>query len=185
MNQLLEQEPVTTVYTRHIRPGNEADFEAWFRHISGAVQTFDGNLGTGLIKVPDKKRPEYVTIFRFDSLDHLRAWENSGVRAAYMREIEPLLEDEPRRQIISGLEYWFTLPDRPIPPRWKMSVVTYVAITPLAYIITSLLIPPLRANLGLPSFVASAVASVFITASMSYAVMPFMTRLFAKWLYPA
>jgi uncharacterized protein len=178
------EQPMTSVYTRAIKAGHEAAFEAWFKALSQTAHTFDGHLGSGIIKLPNTDHPEYVTLFRFDSEAHLRAWETAPVRAAAMQQIEHALRGTANREVISGFEYWFVMPNRPTPPRWKMTIVTYLAITPLAYTLTHLIAFPLM-GLGLHDFAASAISSVVITAIMSYALMPFMIRLFERWLYPS
>ena len=68
-------------------------------------------------------------MFRFDSVEHLRAWEVSPERAELLAAGEELVHSTDVHRV-SGLETWFALPGRtaPAPPRWKMFVVSVVGI---------------------------------------------------------
>src|SRR5262245_59483199 len=65
------------------------------------------------------------------------------------------------------------------PPRWKMVVVTLLAIYPLISLVQLLLVPLLE---DLPSPVRTLVTSVLLVCLMTYLVMPLMTHLFSGWL---
>lgn len=65
---------------RKVRPGREADCEAWLQRLTeGAHAAFSGYLGAAFNR-PGSDRA-YRSIFRFDSLDHLKAYERSDFRA--------------------------------------------------------------------------------------------------------
>lgn len=85
---------------------------------------------------------------------------------------------------MTGLETWFTLPSKngaSPPPRYKMVVVTWIAVFPLATLIFMLL-QPLLGNA--PAVLRTLVFTVIMVSMMTYVVMPRMTRLFSFWLYP-
>jgi uncharacterized protein len=172
--------PVTMIVRRHIQPGKETEFEAWQNSIAQASRRYPGHMGVTTLRLPNR---EYATIFRFDTVEHLTAWECSAERQEWLRRAEPLLDGEQKAEKVSGLEGWFTLPDvtAPPPPRYKMAFVTYLAITPLVYFAVLLLNPPLE---FLPPFVRMMITSAVTTALMTWVIMPNMTRLFKKWLYP-
>jgi hypothetical protein len=84
---------------------------------------------------------------------------------------------------VTGLETWFTLPDRADerPARWKMVAVTSTVIFGLqlpiqAYLLSSLLHWPL--------VLRAAIMSLAMTLLMTYVVMPRATKLLRRWLYP-
>lgn len=72
---------------------------------------------------------------------------------------------------------------RPIipPPRYKMEIVTWLAIFGLIVII-NLLFGSFLASLTM--LMRSFVLTVGLVVLMTYVVMPRMTRLFSGWLYP-
>jgi antibiotic biosynthesis monooxygenase (ABM) superfamily enzyme len=86
---------------------------------------------------------------------------------------------------VVGLERWFVLPsirDASPPPRYKMVAITWLAIYPLITAVFFFLGDPLqRLPLGFRTLVVTAI----IVPAMLYLVLPLMTPLFARWLYPS
>ena len=68
--------PVTVVISRKVRPGKEAEFEAWLHGVCGDALRFPGHMGVNVLKPTEAGSREYVLIFRFDSYAHLAAWES-------------------------------------------------------------------------------------------------------------
>ena len=68
------------------------------------------------------------------------------------------------------------------PPRCKMAIVTWLAIFPLISLL-SYATAPITGDL--PIVVRVLVTTALAVPLMTYAVMPRMTRLFRRWLYPA
>jgi len=178
-----DQGPVTAVIRRTVRPGKEADFEAWLKGIGNDAIQFPGHLGTNIIRPTSRKRPEYIIIFRFDTYRHLENWESSDVRRKWVERVQPLIIGETHIHRLSGLEYWFTLPDygeSEVPPRLKMAFVTWLALFPVVLLVQ----PVLSRLLGmLPWWVQIMIMAAVMVALMTWLVMPFMTRLFKSWLY--
>jgi antibiotic biosynthesis monooxygenase (ABM) superfamily enzyme len=201
---------VTIVTTHRVRPGREAELEAFFDNIGRAASRFPGFLGRRIIRpkcaanilgspayreVPATRTqletdaehdlPEYVVVFRFDSYPHLRAWMQSAERRDWLDRERPLLLDQQSKEtIVTGLERWFTLPwqpNLPPPPPAKMALLTLLAIYPLAYV-TAILLRPLLAVLPPP--LGMLVMSAVDVSLLTWVVMPRVTRLFRRWLYP-
>ncbi len=87
-------------------------------------------------------------------------------------------------QVICGLETWFTLaPGEAIvpPPRYKMAIVTWLAVFPL---ITAMSYALQTAADILPVVARAFISSLVLVPLMTYVVMPRMTRLCERWLYP-
>lgn len=171
--------PLTVVVTWRIRRGCEAEFEAWRREISAAALEFPGHMGIDVIR-PSGSGSEYVVIFRFDTYAHLRVWQESCIRRDLLKKAEPFQEREPSYQLESGLEYWFS----PVgalasPPRWKMSIVTILAVWPVSILVTWLLKPFIA---GFPSYVQALLIAVGIVVLLTWAVMPALVRIFGPWL---
>jgi antibiotic biosynthesis monooxygenase (ABM) superfamily enzyme len=96
-----------------------------------------------------------------------------------LREAEPLIHEE-KVHVLTGLETWFTLPSKPgepAPPRYKMVVVTWLAVFPLITAIL-LLFGPLLSQL--PMLLRTLVLTGVMVTMMTYVVMP----LVSLWLYP-
>ena len=177
--------PVTAVASRRVKPGREQEFEEWVAGIFASANRFPGYLGSEVLRPGDDPEDDvYRIIFRFDHASNLRAWQDSDERRRWLDKSRPLLHKEEKVDVLTGLETWFTLPSRPAeppPPRYKMAVVTWLAVVPVVFIMFSLFGQWL--NL-LPAWLRTLVFSAVTVTLMTYLVMPRMTRLFACWLYP-
>jgi antibiotic biosynthesis monooxygenase (ABM) superfamily enzyme len=174
--------PVTAVASRRVKPGREREFEEWVSGILAAAKEFPGYLGSEVLRPSDSDN-EYRVIFRFDHASNLHAWEDSEERHRLLREAEPLIREE-KVHVLTGLETWFTLPSKagePSPPRYKMALVTWLAVFPLITAIL-LLFGPLLSQL--PMLMRTLVLTGVMVTLMTYVVMPRLTRLFSSWLYP-
>jgi antibiotic biosynthesis monooxygenase (ABM) superfamily enzyme len=89
-----------------------------------------------------------------------------------------------RTQFLTGLENWFTLPGRsgtPPPPPYKMALVTWTTIFPLITLVVVVLGPVLD---GLALVPRLAITTAVTVPVMTWLVMPRVTRLLRRWLYP-
>ena len=171
-------EPVTVTIARRVAPGREAEFEAFSSALTRAATTHPGFLGAGMLRPGHVGEPWHV-VFRFDSVDHLRAWELSPERAALLASGEDLVRSTDVQRV-TGLETWFALPSRtaPAPPRWKMFVVSVVGIFVLQLVFNLALQP-----FALPVVLRVALVAVAVTGLMTWLVMPRLARLLQDWLY--
>jgi uncharacterized protein len=176
--------PVTAVASRRVRPGREQEFEEWVSGILGAAAEFPGYLGSNVIRPSDSDDDEFQIVFKFDRASNLKLWEGSRERREWLRKSRDLILEKEDVRVLTGLETWFTLPSRPgepAPPRYKMAIVTWIAVFPLATAIFALTYPLLG---ELPTVIRTLVFTIIMVTLMTYVVMPRMTRLFSFWLYP-
>jgi uncharacterized protein len=176
--------PVTISVSRRVKLGCEKEFEAIIIGITADAMSFKGHLGANIFRPTDTENPEYRVIFKFDRMSNLRRWEESEVRQQWLKRAEPLTLGLPDTQTLTGLETWFALPSQQAivpPPRYKMAVITWLAIYPLISIINILFAPILN---PLPLLLRTLLLTVVLVSLMTYVVMPQMTKLFTKWLYP-
>lgn len=177
--------PVTIDVSRRIKPGCEAAFEEILLGTIAAAMTFEGHLGVNVFRPTTTMNSEYRVIFKFDHLSNLRRWEESEIRREWLAQMEDLTLGLAKIQVLTGLETWFTLPgQRTItpPPRYKMAIITWLAIFFLIVGINILFGAFLN---SLPMLLRSFILTVTLVSLMTYVVMPRMTQLFAEWLYPA
>ncbi|HSK99949.1 MAG TPA: antibiotic biosynthesis monooxygenase [Rubrobacteraceae bacterium] len=178
-----EDPPVTAVASRRVRPGREEEFERWASGILRAANAFPGYLGSEVLRPSGPEDDEYRIVFRFDHASNLEQWQDSEERRRWLREVQPLVREE-RVHVLTGLETWFTLPSKPgepAPPRYKMAVVTWLAVFPLITVIFYLFEPLLN---QLPMALRTLVLTAVMVTLMTYVIMPRLTRLFSFWLYP-
>jgi antibiotic biosynthesis monooxygenase (ABM) superfamily enzyme len=173
--------PVTVVIRHQVRPTKKAEFEVWMRGITRELTKFPGNLGFNVLRPVDPEQCEYVVFFRFDTFAHLEAWENSPERAACLEQLEPLSVNPAVRERHTGMEVWFALPaGRKPPPRWKMVLVTLLAIYPLV-LLSQLFLAPHLSDWHVAA--RTLVISALLVCIMTYFQMPLVTKIFSRWLY--
>lgn len=173
--------PVTVIVSRRIKPGREADFEAWLMGITQEAHNFPGYMGTNVIKPSSDTHPKFVTIFRFDSYSNLLHWEESDVRHRWLQLADEMAESESKIQRLPGLEFWFT-PDRatPTPPRYKMAII----LTLVIFGLTQGVSPLLRALFeSWPPLLGQFMTVVIQVALMTYVILPYLTKLLSRWLF--
>ncbi len=176
--------PVTAVASRRVKPGREEEFEEWVAGVTAAGARFPGYLGSNIFRPSGPDDDEYQIVFGFDHASNLERWQGSEERRRWNEQARDLIHEEPRVRVLTGLETWFTLPSKegdPPPPRYKMVVVTWLAVFPLATVVFMLLDPLLG---GFSVVLRTLVFTMVMVSLMTYVVMPRMTRLFSFWLYP-
>lgn len=178
---------VTLMFTRVPKQGREREWEYAIAKMGRAARDFPGHMGTTVLKPRPGVREAYQIIVRFDSLDNFRRWESSVDRERLLQELESLESESVTYGQGTGLETWFELPEDTgnrhamiPPPRHKMMVVSgigvYLTITPLLLFLG----PQLK---GLPLYVLTLIMVTIMSVLLTYIVMPFMTKIFRRWLY--
>lgn len=177
--------PVTVSVTGRVKPGRRAEYEEVLTGMIAAASRFPGHLGVNTFRPVDPETPEYRIVFKFNHESNLRRWMDSEERRRWLKRADELAEGPPRTQVVTGLETWFTLPRQQTitpPPPYKMALVTWLAIFPLITALFVLSEPILR---QLPLVLRTAVLTAVTIPLMTWVVMPWMTRLFRRWLYPS
>lgn len=175
---VVSEQGVTVVVSRVIKPGREAEYEAWAHDVAQTAARFPGHLGATVFR-PRAGSRLYTFSFRFDTEEHLHAWEHSPERAECLQRAEAFTEHVKVHKE-TGLETWFANPDMHLamPPRWKMVIVTWAVAFPLL----QLFVRALGAT-SLPPLVRGVVLSLCMVTAMTYLVMPNITKLLRPWLY--
>ncbi len=166
-----------------------------------AAAAFPGHKGAKMLRPTSPEQPDYQVVFTFDTTKHFDEWEKSETRRQWMARLEPLMEAHVGTHFLTGLETWFTLPVPSTgivpPPPYKMALTTWLAIYPLATLLIFLLTTmpvegplPLLPYLfrGLPQPLPLLLSTLILTGTlvflMTYVVMPRLTYLLRRWLYP-
>jgi uncharacterized protein len=180
--------PVTVIVTRKAKKGKIKEFEEWMDGIIHEAMKFEGHMGVNIIRPSDTATSsEYVIIFRFNTYENLKKWDNSEIRKEWLKKSKDVTEGEPVVEMQTGLEFWFTTRSRgsegssPIaPPRYKMAIVA----TGIIFILINTLIPQIQqATLGLPTLLSTFLGVVTMVLLMTYVVMPTVTRVLRPWLH--
>jgi uncharacterized protein len=173
--------PAKIVIERLPRPGAEERFRSWAEQFVREASRAPGHEGGSVLSAPGGA---HVILLRFTSAAALESWQSSAAYEALMRDAEVVSTAEGLSQVRSGLETWFTLPDRPAPmhppPKWKMALVTWVALLPMVIALAYVLAP-----LRLPFLANAAVSTAIPVVMLTWVIMPRATRALYTWLYRA
>lgn len=175
---------VTAVVRRRIKSGSEASFESLMQEFMAFVLRQPGHLGINVIRSSPGSR-EYTVLDRFATEEDRRRFTESSDYRTWMGRLREVSEADPEIEEMGGLAFWFTLPGRPTrrpPPRIKMALLTLLGVYPL-----SMLFPMLVAPLtpAWPVWIRGALIAALIVASLTWFVMPALTRVFENWLFPS
>ena len=180
--------PLTVAITRRVAPEDGDLMQAWVHAGTAMAERFPGFLGAGWMR---SGTHDWHMLYRFDSREHLDAWETSAERSRWLRSAEDLVEHR-RTEYRTGIEGWFDEPtSRTVhgpeageagptaPPRWKQATVIWLAFFPTSLALTYLLLPVSGAW---PVPLRVLVSTLLATPWMTYVLLPFVTRLFGRWL---
>jgi len=165
-----EQQPVFRIVRRRAKPG-----------CARAYEEFPGYLAAELIP-PETPDGEYQIVQRFATEADLERWNASPERAAWHERLDPVAEGAPEYRLLTGLDAWFAptvLPAHSPPPRWRMTVVSWMGIFPTVAVLLTFVSPHLE---PLPFLLRTAIFTALVATAMSYLVMPRLTRWMAWWL---
>ncbi|MEM9227780.1 MAG: hypothetical protein AAGA45_07405 [Verrucomicrobiota bacterium] len=175
-------EPVTLFISRQVKPGKEEQILAWARGIKAASQAFPGYLDSQILDQHDADGPMRLdVVVHFDSCDSLAQWEASDTRNQWYEKLEGLIEDQ-RMSRLEGYEPWF--PPQPAlkPTKWKMWVMTFLCVYPAVNLVLYALGPFLPESF--PLWARLLISVPIVSLIMAFYIMPFLSRVFHKWLYP-
>ncbi|PSB13859.1 hypothetical protein C7B61_16080 [filamentous cyanobacterium CCP1] len=176
--------PATVDILQRVKPGCETEFEAVLADLIEAAKSFEGHLGVNVFRPIERTNPEYRIVFKFDRISHLKQWEMSAIRQKLLKRADRLTVGAGQVSVLTGLETWFTLPQKPglpPPPRYKMMVISGLTIYILINLINLLVVPLIT---PLPALLRTFIVTLLMVVIMTYIAMPRMTKLFAGWLYP-
>jgi len=175
-------DPVTIVARRVVKPGAEATYEDWLTRLTDAATALPGYLGAEFHR-PTAIGAPYISVFRFDTLDHLAAFERSDLRARFLAEIAPHVEGDAVWDRLAGLEVWFEAPKGaplPQPNAFRMALIL-VAVVFFLVLALNIALGPLIGGWPLaPRLLITVILQVFL---MTYVIMPRVTKALGAWIY--
>ena len=171
------QPSVHVAILRKVREGREAEFEAKLSTFFEGAAHESGVGGAYLIRPISGSHPrEYGILRTFASEEHMRRFYDSATYTRWQNDVRPLVEGEPRKQRLHGLEAFFR--DAP-PPQWKMALLTWIGVNPAVYISSA----AVTAIFGtLPLLAGLLLVNALVVASLTWGFMPVLTRMFQPWL---
>lgn len=169
---------VTTIVTRKIIPGRKADYREWVHQVGAVAERFPGHQGTTYKLKGDGD--ECHVVFRFDTIEHLRAWEESAERKHWQGKLGGIVQGEERIKRLTGLEFLFR--DQYHPKAHKMALVLTATIFCLVLIFNPAFAFLTGAFPVIPDLLWILVRTALQVVLMTYVIMPPLSRLLAPWL---
>lgn len=184
----LAGDTVTVVVTRRVKPGREADYEAWLARLQSEARGLPGYLGVTTQRPAAGGPRDYVSVIRFATLADLQAFEASDLRARHLAEVGDLVETDAVWQRLTGLEFWFTPPPGavvPQPSRPRMALLMIVVVFGLVLSLGAV-VDAVAGHLPVPlPYPVRLLVTIGIEVLlMTYWLMPWLTRRLARWIYP-
>jgi len=175
---------VSVLVERWIKKNEKVAFENHLSKIIAESIKQPGYLGTDVIHQNYDQGVCYRVLFRYDTQENLKKWEENPRRLEWLEQVKKYTIKASRYTKLSGLETWFAVEaEAPIvpPPRYKMAILSWLAITPLL-LLFNYLVTPFMKDLHFVHRVF--LSTPFLTLLMTYLLMPNLTKLFFNWLYP-
>jgi antibiotic biosynthesis monooxygenase (ABM) superfamily enzyme len=169
------------VVSRRIKAGREKEYSDWLRRVIESANKFPGYRGVTTLAPQGFDSDVRYLIWRFDNQKNLENWEKSDVRNEFIEEVKNYAEQHYEKA--SGMETWFSLPDMHrvvAPPRWKMFLVTLLAVYVVSLVARYSLTPFIG---SWPLDVTSLIYGAILVGVLTYFAMPWLSRLLRKWLY--
>ncbi|MGW2045294.1 antibiotic biosynthesis monooxygenase [Streptomyces sp. NPDC001858] len=91
----------TAIIGQKVLPGLEQQYASWQEDVNAAAADYAGYLGVEVSR-PTKLQPEWVVVYRFDSVAHLQAWINSATRQRLLEVGDTYLDGPGTQQVVSG-----------------------------------------------------------------------------------
>lgn len=177
----MTDDAVFRVVRRRAQPGCGPAYEALIRGMFDDARRFPGYLSAELIP-PAADGGEYQILQRFATVDDLERWNDSPERLAWLERLDTVAAGDPDYRLLHGLDAWFgpaALPVAKPPPRWRLTVVSWLGIFPTVALLLAFVAPFLA---GLPFLLRTAVITALVAVLMSYVIMPRLTRWLSGWL---
>jgi uncharacterized protein len=91
----------TIIIGQKVRAGMEEAYEAWQSDLNSEASKYPGFLGAEVNR-PTARQPEWVVVYRFDSIPHVMAWLNSATRQDRLAVGQAFFDGPGTQQVLGG-----------------------------------------------------------------------------------
>jgi antibiotic biosynthesis monooxygenase (ABM) superfamily enzyme len=167
---------------RRIRKEYTKEFERMLAEFASRTVTDPNSRGLHMLfPPPGSDSNEYGILRSFSSAEARNAFYDSAVYKDWLKSIAHMVEGEPVFRELTGLEAWFREPKAPMPAKWKMVLLTWIAVWPVSMAVPAVLLPLLSPKIG-PTFRAGLVAAGIVVV-LTWVAMPLLVKLARPWLH--
>jgi len=172
--------PIHIAITRRVRSGCEAEFQQALHEFFQTSFAQDGVLGASmLVPPPGSESPEFGILRTFANEQQRDAFYESPMFKAWEEKSRPLTEGEWTYRQLHGLEAWFRSPQNS-PARWKMALLTWIAVWPVSVAVRALLNPLIGQTT--PYVIFAGVVAGGIVVVLTWGLMPLLVKVARPWL---
>jgi antibiotic biosynthesis monooxygenase (ABM) superfamily enzyme len=176
-------EPIHIAITLRVRKAHVAEFESALADFVSRSLTEPGARGVQcLYPPPGSASTEYGLIRSFAGTADRDAFYQSALFNDWLARIEPMVEGKSTRRQLSGLEAWFRDGGEPMPPRWKMALLTWPAVWLASTLMRAIVTPALGPNI--PQVIEAGFITAGVVVILTWVVMPLLVRMARPWLRP-
>ncbi|NUP10941.1 MAG: antibiotic biosynthesis monooxygenase [Polyangiaceae bacterium] len=169
--------------TRRVRPGHEEQFEQALRRFLRQAEERPETLGAFmLLPAAGASKREYGILRAFRDRAAEDAFYASDVYRTWSESVREHVEGEPEKRQLHGLEAFFRQDAASAPPKWKMAILTWLAVNPAVYV-CSRVIPAIASDL--PALALFALVNAGVVTLLTWVLMPIFVRLAKPWLTAA
>jgi uncharacterized protein len=176
-------EPIHIAITLRVRKTHVAEFERALGDFASRSLAETGARGMHcLYPPPGSASTEYGIMRSFASAADRDAFYRTALFKDWLARVEPMVEGRSSRRQLNGLEAWFRDPKEPMPPRWKMALLTWIAVWLVSMLMRGILAPVLGPNV--PPVLEAGLVSASIVVMLTWVAMPFLVKIMHPWLHP-
>src|SRR5262245_11717947 len=89
----------TVIIGQSVRAGSEKEFLRWQHELNNVASRYPGFIGAE-ITAPTAVQPDWVVVYRFDSVANVSAWINSAARQDRLAVGQQYLDRPPTQQVL-------------------------------------------------------------------------------------
>ena len=176
-------EPIYIAIMLRVRKSHVAEFERALAEFAHRSLAEPGARGVQcLYPPPGSASTEYGILRSFASASERDAFYGSPLFKDWLAEIEPMVEGKSNPRQLGGLEAWFRDGGEPLPPRWKMALLTWPAVWLVSMLVRAIVAPTLGPVL--PQVLESGVVTAGVVTILTWVAMPLVVRMARPWLRP-
>ena len=176
-------EPIHIAIMLRVRKSHGAEFERALADFAHRSLAEPGARGVQcLYPPPASASTDYGIMRSFASASERDAFYGSPLFKDWLAEIEPMVEGKSSQRQLSGLEAWFRDGGEPLPPRWKMALLTWPAVWLVSMLVRAIVAPTLGPHL--PEVLESGVVTAGVVVILTWVAMPLVVKVAHPWLRP-
>jgi uncharacterized protein len=180
---ILMDEPIHVAIILRVRKSHVAEFERALADFAHRSLAEPGARGVQcLYPPPGSASMDYGILRSFASASERDAFYGSALFKDWLAEIDPMVEGKSSRRQLSGLEAWFRDGGEPLPPRWKMALLTWPAVWLVSMLVRAVVAPALGPVL--PGVLESGVVTAGVVLILTWVAMPVVVSAARPWLRP-